>query len=48
MEQRGHNAAVKDAQITPNVGECALDMGQKLNCAALTDAQSSLRREECA
>jgi len=32
-------AATKDAQIKPRVMECALDMGQRSNCAAVTDAK---------
>ena len=42
------NAAVKDAQITSNEEECALDMGQSRNDAAPMDAQIKPNEEDCA
>jgi hypothetical protein len=39
---------VKDAKIKSLEEECAKDMGQRGNDAAVKDAQIKLKKEECA
>ena len=48
MGQRSNDAAVKDAPITPNKGECALGTEQRPNDVPLMGAQILLSKEECA
>ena len=48
MGQRSNDAAVKDAPITPNKGECALGMEQRPNDVVVKDVQTKLSKEEFA
>jgi hypothetical protein len=48
MEQRRNYAALKDAPIKPNKGECALGMVQNSKDTVVKGAKTKLSKEECA